>query len=137
MAVCSTLIRKAADPCSHDVAVCSAVMCNGGASAAGWLLQLEGETGVAPLWEVLFQLAAHPVPQVSPQIVQSFQIQCMLQSLLQPSKAQVLKVSLPGTSLLTVPHIHHSLVLSSLSPLLDPTSQSPQHSVLSDYNISA
>lgn len=68
VAVCSAAIRKATHPCSHDVAVCSAVMRNGGVSAAGWLLQLEGETGVAPLWEALFQLAAHPVPQVSPRV---------------------------------------------------------------------
>ncbi len=46
--------------------LCSAVMRNGGVAASGWLRQLEGETGVAPLWEALFQLAAHPVPQVPP-----------------------------------------------------------------------
>ena len=29
--------------------------------------QLEGIAGVAPLWELLFQLMCFPVPQVSPQ----------------------------------------------------------------------
>jgi len=42
----------------------SKVMAEGGEAAVGWARQLEQETGIAPLWEVLFQLAAHPVPQV-------------------------------------------------------------------------
>ena len=44
---------------------CSKVMGEGGDSALGWARQLEADTGIEPLWEVLFQLAAHPVPQVT------------------------------------------------------------------------
>ena len=37
----------------------------GGADeAAAWMRLLEEEAGVAPLWEPLFQLMCHPVPQV-------------------------------------------------------------------------
>lgn len=32
-------------------------------AAAGWVHALEQEVGVAPLWEVLFQLMCYPVPQ--------------------------------------------------------------------------
>ena len=32
--------------------------------AVGWMRQLEDEEGVTPLWEVFFQIAAYPVPQV-------------------------------------------------------------------------
>ena len=46
-------------------APCSKVMGEGGDSALGWARQLEADTGIEPLWEVLFQLAAHPVPQVT------------------------------------------------------------------------
>ena len=30
----------------------------------GWMRQLEDEEGLSPLWEVFFQIAAYPVPQV-------------------------------------------------------------------------
>lgn len=40
-------------------------MGEGGDAAVGWTRQLEQETAIEPLWEVLFQLAAHPVPQVN------------------------------------------------------------------------
>jgi hypothetical protein len=40
-------------------------MGEGGDAALGWTRQLEADTGIEPLWEVLFQLAAHPVPQVT------------------------------------------------------------------------
>lgn len=40
-------------------------MGEGGDSALGWARQLEADTSIEPLWEVLFQLAAHPVPQVT------------------------------------------------------------------------
>ncbi|KAK9838304.1 hypothetical protein WJX81_003260 [Elliptochloris bilobata] len=40
------------------------VMAGGAPGAvAGWVRALEEEVGVAPLWEVLFQLMCHPVPQ--------------------------------------------------------------------------
>lgn len=39
-------------------------MGEGGDAAVGWARQLGQEAGIEPLWEVLFQLAAHPVPQV-------------------------------------------------------------------------
>ena len=29
-----------------------------------WMRQLEDEEGLSPLWEVFFQIAAYPVPQV-------------------------------------------------------------------------
>ena len=31
----------------------------------GWMRQLEDEEGLSPLWEVFFQIAAYPVPQVT------------------------------------------------------------------------
>jgi hypothetical protein len=31
---------------------------------ATWVRQLEEEIGITPLWEVLFQLNAYPIPQV-------------------------------------------------------------------------
>jgi len=31
---------------------------------AAWMRQLEDEEGLSPLWEVFFQIAAYPVPQV-------------------------------------------------------------------------
>lgn len=30
-----------------------------------WMRTLEEESGIVPLWEVMFQLMCHPVPQVS------------------------------------------------------------------------
>ena len=30
-----------------------------------WMRTLEEESGIVPLWEVIFQLMCHPVPQVS------------------------------------------------------------------------
>ena len=36
----------------------------GDSDAVAWMRQLEDEEGVAPLWEVFFQIAAYPVPQV-------------------------------------------------------------------------
>ena len=32
--------------------------------AVAWIRQLEEEEAISPLWEVFFQLAAYPVPQV-------------------------------------------------------------------------
>ena len=44
------------------------VMAGGAAGAVvGWVHALEEEVGVAPLWEVLFQLMCYPVPQVRSQ----------------------------------------------------------------------
>lgn len=34
--------------------------------AVTWMRQLEEEEAISPLWEVFFQLAAYPVPQVPP-----------------------------------------------------------------------
>lgn len=34
-------------------------------AVAAWLHALEEAAGVAPLWEVFFQLMCHPVPQVT------------------------------------------------------------------------
>jgi hypothetical protein len=43
------------------------VMAGGADGAvAGWAAALEEEAGVAPLWELLFQLMCHPVPQARP-----------------------------------------------------------------------
>lgn len=36
------------------------------AAAASWVAALEQEVGVAPLWDVLFQLMCYPVPQARP-----------------------------------------------------------------------
>jgi len=30
----------------------------------GWMSELQSESSISPLWEVMFQLMCHPVPQV-------------------------------------------------------------------------
>ena len=35
-----------------------------GGQVVSWMRTLEEESGIVPLWEVMFQLMCHPVPQV-------------------------------------------------------------------------
>ena len=38
---------------------------DGAASQVGaWMSELQSESSISPLWEVMFQLMCHPVPQV-------------------------------------------------------------------------
>jgi len=38
---------------------------DGAASQVGaWISELQSESSISPLWEVMFQLMCHPVPQV-------------------------------------------------------------------------
>ena len=57
--VCAALLTK------HAIC-CMQVFRDGAASQIGsWISELQSESSITPLWEVMFQLMCHPVPQVN------------------------------------------------------------------------
>ena len=69
-----------------------------------WMRQLEDEEGLSPLWEVFFQIAAYPVPQVrganmfSDPDMCAFKPACILSLIRTPTSATWATASSPPTT---------------------------------------